>query len=164
MGNRFYERRKKEYFTIDSENSTSKEIIFKLLTPCERLFLEDGRDFKSKSIQHFLTEVRESTNDFVSDKHDINFFLRDKRRPYLFELIRHNKQDLIKDKNFTSIFVNELEEIINELGFNYGTRFTEMDIKKIALISIYMLEEDANIKLSLEDDDIYHETSRKHKR
>ena len=164
MDNKYYERRKKEYFTDDIENSTSKEIVFKLLTSCDRLFLEDGRDIKSERVRSFLTEVRESTNDFVSDKHDINFFLRDKRRPYLFELIRHNKQDLIKDKNFTSIFVNELEEIVNELGFSYGTHFTESDIKKIVMMSVYMLEEDANIKLSLEDDEIYHETSRKHKR
>lgn len=156
MDNKYYERRKKEYFTEDIENSTSKEIIFKLLTPCERLFLEDGRDIKSERVRCFLTEVRESTNEFVKDKHDINFFIKDeKRRPYLFELIRHNKQDLIKDKKFTSIFVNELEEIINELGFNYGTLFTEEDVKKIVMISVYIFKEDANIKLSLEDDIIY---------
>jgi len=155
MDDRFFERRKKKYFTEDIENSTSKEIILKLLLPCEGLFHIIGREGKSASSKRFLSEITESTNKLLNPYKETNFFLNMNIRPCIFELIIHKKEELISDKRFSSILVGELETSLNEMGFRYGTPLTDEDIVKILMISRYINRPDANIKLSINDDEIY---------
>lgn len=147
----------KDYFTNDKENSTSKAILIDLLRSCDRLIVKIDRDHRSTSAKRFLNEIKESTNMYLQNSDKTGDFLENERRPYLFELIRHEKTDLIKDKRFSSVYVNGLEEVINEMGFSYGTSFTKEDIEKIIMIRRYMFDDNINVKLSLEDDEIYKE-------
>lgn len=167
MTNRLYEQRKKKYFTDDIENITSKELILKLYTSCENLFQLVNHDPKTKHAKKFLSQIIETTNEFMKDSKEVHvqtFIHHTKGRPYLFELIRLNKEGLLENKNFSSTFVNLLEESLNKIGFSYNTHLTQEDIKKLLMITTSINKPDANIKLSLEDNEIYnieHKKSRK---
>jgi len=164
MSNRLYEKRKEKYYTEDIEKITSKELILKLYTSCESLFILSGLDYTTVHAKKFLNEIANTTNEYLKDSKEVHiktFITHTKGRPYLFELIRLNKKDILHDKKFSNTFVNTLEESLNKLGYSYDTNFTKEDIIKLLMIIIDLRKPDANIKLSLNDEEIYQKPKEK---
>lgn len=112
------------------------KIIYELFTPCETLFVLANKDPKTIHIKKFLNDLKEDTDNLLSTFKEYTYksFIKSRKRPYLFELIRYDKEELI-NKNFSKRLLDSLDKSLNELGFCYGIDFTKEDLIKLTILS-----------------------------
>ena len=130
------------------------QTLLGLLTSCEALFVLINRDPKSPHVKKFLNEIKESTDNLLESSENFTYksFIKAKRRPYLFELIRYTKEEIL-EKNLSKRFIEELSISLEELGFSYGVPFTKDDIVKLTVLASNY-KENIPLNLSLTEEEI----------
>jgi len=157
-------KRKSKLFS--SDEFTSKAVLHDLYFSGKCLSKMTGYDRDSQVPKKFLEYVKNSMDEIILswDKKEINVnsILKDKERPYAFEFARLKKDELSEIKEISTTCINRFEKSLEYFGYHFDTNFTEDDLKKIFLIKAFMLQDEPNVKLSLEDDEICDYNKRKH--
>lgn len=158
-------KRKSNLFSTGND-FTTKAVLYDLYYPSRVLSKMSGYVYGSLVPKKFLEYAKSSMDEIIVnwDKKEINIdsILIDKNRPYIFEVARLKKSELIDNEDISSTCMNRFEEALANFGYHFDTNFTEEDLKKIFLISGFLLQEEPNVKLSLEDDEICDYNKRKH--
>jgi len=142
------------------DDVTSKAILRDLYYPCSFLVKSTDYTYDSSVSKKFVRAVKSATDEEISKWNDvITGTLKSIYRPFLFELLRFSRDELL-DMKISSHCISEISRVLFEYGYHLDTRFSEYDLKKLFLAMPYISRADFDVKLSLEDDEI-HDDSKK---